>query len=105
VIVNIISDDTDLIYRGEAPRRLPGTIAATAKRKLDALNAAVLITDLRNPPGNRLELLKRDRAGQHSIRINDQYRICFRWVERVPDAEINKPSPGDAHDVEIVDYH
>ena len=57
------------------------------------MHAAQQLNDLRNPPGNRLEMLKGDRAGQHSIRINDQFRICFRWVE------------GHAEDVEIVDYH
>lgn len=62
-------------------------------RKLVAVDAAELLEDLRVPPGNRLEKLKGDRAGQHSIRINDQWRICFRWKD------------GNAHDVEIVDYH
>jgi toxin HigB-1 len=57
------------------------------------IHAARTLKDLRNPPGNRLEMLKKDRAGQHSIRINDQFRICFRWVD------------GHAEDVEIVDYH
>ena len=61
--------------------------------KLDALDAADQLTDLRIPPGNRLEALKGDRVGQHSIRINDQYRICFVWTEAGPDA------------VEVVDYH
>ena len=64
-----------------------------ALRKLRQLDAAVALDDLRVPPGNRLEKLSRDRAGQHSIRVNDQWRVCFRWVG------------GDAHDVEIVDYH
>ena len=64
-----------------------------AARKLDLLNAAHALLDLRSPPGNRLELLKGDWAGFHSIRINDQWRIAFRWVE------------GQAHDVQIVDYH
>jgi proteic killer suppression protein len=64
-----------------------------ALRKLAMLEAAVLLEDLRVPPGNRLEALKGDRAGQHSIRVNDQYRICFVWKE------------DGAHDVEIVDYH
>jgi Plasmid maintenance system killer protein len=62
-------------------------------RKLVAVDAAEALEDLRVPPGNRLERLKGDRAGQHSIRVNDQWRICFRWVD------------GNAHDVEIVDYH
>ena len=64
-----------------------------ALRKLAMINAAVQLNDLRVPPGNRLEALKGDRAGQHSVRINDQYRICFIWKE------------GDAHNVEICDYH
>ncbi len=64
-----------------------------ALRKLRMLDAAMTLSDLRVPPGNRLERLRGDRAGQHSIRINDQWRICFRWHE------------GDAYDVEIVDYH
>jgi toxin HigB-1 len=68
-------------------------IASTALRKLDQIEAAVNLTDLREPPGNRLEALKGDRADQHSIRINDQFRICFVW------------KPDGAHDVEITDYH
>ena len=64
-----------------------------AKRKLDMLDAATKLLDLRSPPGNRLEALSGDRQGQHSIRINDQYRICFRWADSGPT------------DVEIVDYH
>ena len=62
-------------------------------RKLAQLDAAERLDDLRVPPGNRLEALKGDRRGQHSIRVNDQWRVCFRWVD------------GDAHDVELVDYH
>jgi proteic killer suppression protein len=68
-------------------------IAKVAVRKLDMLDAAQVLTDLRAPPANRLEALKGDRAGQHSIRINDQFRICFRWTD------------GGPEDVEIVDYH
>jgi len=67
--------------------------ASVALRKIDALRAAVRLNDLRSPPGNRLEALAGDRAGQHSIRINDQWRICFLWTER------------GAEDVEITDYH
>ena len=63
------------------------------QRKLRMLDAATQLDDLRNPPGNRLEKMKGDRAGQHSIRVNDQWRVCFRWRK------------GQAHDVEIVDYH
>ena len=68
-------------------------IERQARRKLLYLHAAVSLDDLRVPPGNRLEALKGDRKGQYSIRINDQWRICFRWIE------------GAAHDVEIADYH
>ncbi len=68
-------------------------VERAARRKLEALNAASSLEDLRRVPGNRLEALRGDRAGQFSIRINEQRRVCFRWVE------------GDAHDVEIVDYH
>ncbi|WP_082104293.1 type II toxin-antitoxin system RelE/ParE family toxin [Demequina soli] len=68
-------------------------IQRSALRKLEALHAAAEVDDLRIPPGNRLELLKGDRAGQHSIRVNDQWRICFRWKD------------GGADDVELVDYH
>jgi proteic killer suppression protein len=66
---------------------------AVARRKLRMLNNAATLDDLRIPPANRLEALKGDRKGQHSIRINDQWRVCFRWKD------------GDAHGVEIVDYH
>jgi len=74
-------------------RRLGWDIQQTARRKLRMLNNAQSLSDLRVPPGNRLETLRGDRAGQHSIRINDQWRICFEWRE------------GDAYEVEIVDYH
>jgi toxin HigB-1 len=83
---------TRQLFETRAVRRWAG-IAAAALRKLDQMEAARSLADLRVPPGNRLEALKGDRAGQHSIRINDQYRICFIWE-----------SDG-AHEVEIVDYH
>jgi len=67
--------------------------ANVAHRKLDMIRAAVALTDLRSPPGNRLEALEGDREGQHSIRINDQYRVCFKWIDE------------GAEDVEITDYH
>lgn len=70
-----------------------GNIARVAARRLGALEFAMSLNDLRDPPGNRLEKLKGDRAGQYSLRINDQYRVCFRWQGQ------------EAHDVEIVDYH
>ena len=77
----------------DRPSKKFRSISRSARRKLEMMHAAQQLNDLRNPPGNRLEMLKGDRAGQHSIRINDQFRICFRWVE------------GQAEDVEIVDYH
>ena len=87
------SRDTAMIWEGRASRRLPRDIQDRALRKLRQLAAAVVLDDLRLPPSNRLVVLRGGRAGQMSIRINDQWRICFRWHE------------GDASDVEIVDYH
>ena len=86
-------DETEKIWKGKTSRRLPGDIQRTALRKLTQLSAAAVLDDLRVPPGNRLEALKGERGGQHSIRINDQWRICFVWKD------------GHAHAVEIVDYH
>jgi len=85
--------ETERIWHGHSSRKFPGDIQNRALRKLRQLDAAVTVEDLRSPPGNRLETLKGKRAGQISMRINDQWRICFRWVA------------GDAEDVEIVDYH
>ncbi|MCP4658030.1 MAG: type II toxin-antitoxin system RelE/ParE family toxin [bacterium] len=87
------SPETERIWRGELSRRSPREIQHTARRKLRMLNNAQNLEDLRIPPANRLERLKRDRRHQHSIRINDRWRICFEWRS------------GDAHGVEIVDYH
>lgn len=87
--------ETAAIWEGRRSRRLPQDIQDTALRKLRLLNAARRIEDLRVPPGNRLEALQGDRAGQWSIRINDRWRICFRWDE----------GQGGPRDVEIVDYH
>jgi proteic killer suppression protein len=84
--------DTQAIYDGKHPRRFRN-IEAVAQRKLQMLDDAVELRDLRSPPGNRLELLTGDRAGQHSIRINDQWRVCFAWTNAGPEG------------VEIVDYH
>ena len=84
---------TRAIWEGRVATSLPIAIQSTARRKLRMLNNAQNLTDLRVPPGNRLEALKGDRAGQFSIRINQQYRICFCWKE------------GQATEVEIVDYH
>ena len=92
MIKNFRSRDAERLYQRERVRRFRA-IERVAQRKLRQLDAAVLLTDLAAPPGNHLEALKRERAGQHSIRINDQWRICFRWEN------------GDAYDVEIVDYH
>jgi len=85
--------ETEGIWRGERSRKFPGDMQDRALRKLRQLDASTTLDDLRNPPGNRLEALKGDRKGQWSIRINDQWRVCFRW------------SDGEASDVEIVDYH
>jgi len=84
--------ETQKIYDGERSLRLPHNIQAIARRKLRMLNFAISLTDLLVPPGNRLEKLHGDRKDQHSIRINDQWRICFHWNN-------------DAYDVEITDYH
>lgn len=85
--------ETEKIWSGRRSRKLPTAIQAVALRKLRILNNARVLQDLRVPPGNRLEALRGNRAGQHSIRINDQWRICFVWKE------------GGPADVEIVDYH
>jgi proteic killer suppression protein len=93
VIRNFIDREAEKIWGGVPSRKLPPAIQQVARRKLRMLNAASVLDDLRIPPANRLEALKGDRRGHHGIRINDQWRICFRW------------NRGDAHDVEIVDYH
>ncbi|WP_207064079.1 type II toxin-antitoxin system RelE/ParE family toxin [Motiliproteus sp. SC1-56] len=85
--------ETERIWTGKGARKLPQTIQSVARRKLRMLNNAVTLDDLRIPPANRLEALKGDRIGPHSIRINGQWRICFHWRN------------GDAYNVEIVDYH
>jgi toxin HigB-1 len=85
--------EAEKVFRRERSRKLPGDLLRSALRKLRMLNRAVGLDDLRVPPGNHMEVLKGDRACQHSIRINDQWRICFRWQGT------------DAYDVEIVDYH
>ena len=93
MIVSFGDDETAKIWAGERSRRLPLDIQAVALRKLRLIDAARKIDDLRVPPGNRLEKLSGKRADQWSIRINDQWRIVFRWTE------------GGAEDVSIVDYH
>lgn len=92
MIVSFRDRHTRALYRGEAVRRF-ASFAKAAFRKLDMIDAAASLDDLRSPPGNRLEALKGDREGQHSIRINDQWRVCFVWRD------------DGAHGVEIVDYH
>jgi proteic killer suppression protein len=84
--------DTEALYTGESPRRFRN-IENVAQRKLQMLDDAVELRDLRSPPGNRLEALSGNRSGQHSIRINDQWRVCFVWTD------------GGPTNVEIVDYH
>jgi len=93
MIVSFRDAEAATIWAGRRSRRLPSEIQDAAMRKLRLLNVAKRIDDLRMPPGNRLEALKRNRQGQHSIRINDQWRICFIWKDN------------HAHQVEIVDYH
>jgi len=93
-MINSFKDEeTEKVYNAVRSKKLPGDIQQTALRKLKYLNNAQDLNDLRVPPGNRLEALHGDRQGQHSIRINDQWRICFTW---------NRTG---ADDVEIVDYH
>ncbi|MBS0390107.1 MAG: type II toxin-antitoxin system RelE/ParE family toxin [Proteobacteria bacterium] len=84
--------ETEALFKGERVNRF-ANLQAVALRKLAMLNRVANLNDLRVPPANRLEALKGDRAGQHSIRVNDQFRVCFRWTGT------------DAEDVEIVDYH
>jgi proteic killer suppression protein len=93
VIRNFKDKETQKIFERKRSRQLPSDIQQVALRKLRMLNRAETLQDLRVPPANRLERLIGDREGQYSIRINDQWRICFTWQE------------GDAFNVEIVDYH
>lgn len=92
MIVSFRNEETRKLFETGRSRRL-GNIARAAVRRLGDLDFATRLDDLRHPPGNRLERLKGDREGQYSLRINDQYRVCFRWNSE------------GAHDVEIVDYH
>lgn len=101
MIVGFKSEETRRIFRGLVSRHLPPDIQSAARRKLRILDAAVRLSDLRSPPGNRLEALKGGRAGQHSLRINDQWRVCFVWRE----ATENDNAGGNVDAVEIVDYH
>ena len=85
--------ETERLWKQERSRRIPARLGKAALKKLQMLNAAASLGDLLVPPGNRLERLRGNREGQHSIRINDQYRVCFEWRE------------SNAHNVEITDYH
>ena len=85
--------ETEKIFNRQFSSKLPQNIQRVARKKLVILDATLRLNDLRIPPGNQFEVLKGHRKGQHSIRINDQWRICFKW------------SDGDAYNVEITDYH
>jgi len=93
VIQSFANKPTEQLWLGHSPPELPPSILKVALRKLTQLEAASKLDELRLPPGNHLEALKGDRKGQHSIRINDQFRLCFRWNGQ------------NAHDAEITDYH
>jgi proteic killer suppression protein len=93
MIASFRDPETERLWQSGRSRRLPSDLRRRAFKKLAILNAAVTLDNLTVPPGNYLEVLRGDRAGQHSIRINDQYRVCFVWRD------------GNAFDVEIVDYH
>jgi proteic killer suppression protein len=93
MIKSFADAETEKVFNRRFSKKLPGDIQAVALRKLRMLSNAHGINDLRSPPANGLERLSKDREGQHSIRINDQWRVCFVWHD------------GDAHSVEIVDYH
>jgi proteic killer suppression protein len=93
MIKSFRNKETEKIFNRLPSSKLPQKIQPIARKKLVILDAALELNDLRIPPGNRLEALKGNRKGQHSIRINNQWRICFKW------------SDGDAYDVDITDYH
>jgi len=93
MIASFRDKETEELWRSGKSRRLPADLERRAFKKLAILNAAVTLDNLKIPPGNHLEALRGNRMGQHSIRINDQYRVCFRWQD------------GNAFEVEIADYH
>lgn len=93
VIKTFKCQDTERLARDERTGAFSAGVEKAGRRKLAILDTATSLDDLRSPPGNRLERLKGERGGQHSIRVNDQFRLCFRWAD------------GDAYDVEITDYH
>ena len=93
MIASFRDKETEKLWRTGKSRRIPAELHLRAFKKLAILNAAIALDNLRVPPGNQLETLRGNRSGQHSIRVNDQYRVCFIWRE------------GNALNVEIVDYH
>ena len=93
MIKSFADKETERIFNREFSQKLPPDIQRPARRKLEVLNAAETLQDLRSPPSNHLEKLSGDRKGQHSLRINDRWRICFVWKE------------GDAYQAQVVDYH
>jgi len=93
MIRSFADKETERLFERQPSRKIPTQIQRMARRRLEILDAAETLSDLRVPPSNHLEKLLGNRAGQHSIRINNQWRICFRWKE------------GNAYNVEIVDYH
>ena len=93
MILSFNDAKTKAVFEGESPKGFPADLISVARRKLRYLNAAATLGDLASPPANRLEALKGDRKGQHSIRVNDQFRVCFTWTKQGPAS------------VEIVDYH
>ena len=93
MIKSFADSETEKLFRRQFSRRIPPEIQRRARLKLEILDAAERLEDLRIPPSNQLEALARDRRGQHSIRINEQWRLCFVWQE------------GNAYEVEVVDYH
>jgi toxin HigB-1 len=93
VIQSFRDKETEKLFRRERSKAIPPDLQRVALRKLVLVDAATTLLDLQLPPGNRLEALAGNRAGQHSIRINDQWRVCFRWKD------------GHAHEVQVVDYH
>jgi proteic killer suppression protein len=93
VIRSYANKDTEEVSKGRCPKGFPAQLLKTARRKLAMVDAATKLEDLKAPPGNKLHPLTDDRRGQHAIRINDQYRVCFKFRD------------GDAFDVEVTDYH
>jgi len=93
MLISIKGKFAEAVVAGKAPKGIPADVFRSAERRMQALAAAAVLDDLRSPPGNRLEALKGARAGRYSIRINDLWRICFRWTD------------AGAEDVEVVDYH